>query len=167
MTASSSLVFKRFFLLPALLFHLSLSIQAQGCPPTDIQASFMAIIVHDIDLSIKWYSEKLGFELVNRADLEDRGISQANLKQTDTHLELIQTKDAVSIQTLLDGQQKGTKVEGLFKFGITIPHFDEWMKHLEEVKTEFHGDVVRDPVTSKRMIIIKDPDGNRIQLFEE
>jgi len=35
-----------------------------------------------------------------------------------------------------------------------------------ESKVDFNGGVVEDPVSGKKMVIILDPDGNRIQLFE-
>ena len=56
---------------------------------------------------------------------------------------------------------------GFFKFGMKIPDFDQWISHLTDAKAEMHGEVVIDPVSEKRMLIIKDPDGNRIQLFEK
>lgn len=45
--------------------------------------------------------------------------------------------------------------------------FDQWVASLQKSGVEFHGKVVGDPLTKQKMVIIKDPDGNRIQLFSE
>ena len=45
--------------------------------------------------------------------------------------------------------------------------FDDWVDTLKHAKVEFYGDVVTDELSGKRMLLIKDPDGNRIQLFEK
>jgi predicted enzyme related to lactoylglutathione lyase len=41
------------------------------------------------------------------------------------------------------------------------------VSHFEETGTEFNGQVVKDKNSGKRMVVIFDPDGNRIQLFED
>ena len=156
----------QYFLLALLLPMISCTSISQKHSLSDISASFVAIIVDDIDQSIEWYTKKLGFEVIDRVDLEKRGLSQSNLKNGDTRLELIELSTALSIDDLLDESAKSSRVKGFFKFGLTVSKFDEWVSHLEAVKAEFHGEVVKDNSTGKRMIIIRDPDGNRIQIFE-
>ena len=41
-----------------------------------------------------------------------------------------------------------------------------WSEKTAKMEAEFHGNVVTDD-TGKRMVIVLDPDGNRIQLFEK
>lgn len=60
-----------------------------------------------------------------------------------------------------------TRLQGFFKFGLQVAQFDDWMTHLEKAGVTFHGRVVNDPVSGKRTVLIKDPDGNRIQFFEQ
>ena len=130
-------------------------------------ASFYAIIVSDIEASSNWYSKAFGFEVLNKMELEERGIKQANLKCGNTLLELIELDNSLSQDEMLENRQKGTKMQGFFKFGLTVAEFDKWFKHLNTLKVEFNGTVVNDPDTNKKMVIVKDPDGNRIQLFEQ
>lgn len=130
-------------------------------------AYFTAIIVNNIDTSISWYSEILGFEVIDETEVANRGLKQANLKRGNIHIELIQISTSVSSTTLLEERPQGTRVQGFFKFGIMVNDFDLWMDHLNNVDANIHGSVVTDPTSNKKMVIIKDPDGNRIQLFEE
>ena len=128
---------------------------------------FMAIIVSDVDTSINWYDNTLGFEVLNRVDMSERGLRQANLKHGDAALELIELSTALSPKDLLKGKPKKTKIAGLFKFGFAVNDFDEWAKFLTDKIPGLEDQIVNDPNTGKKMVIILDPDGNRIQLFEK
>ena len=132
-----------------------------------IEAHFTAIIVSDIDKSIEWYKNGLGFEVLNRFDSEKRGFSQANLKTGNTILELIELKSSVRIEEIYPNYTKKTRLVGLFKTGFLVSKFDKWLQHFKKLKLQFHGNVVKDKKTNKRMFILKDPDGNRIQFFEK
>ncbi len=140
---------------------------AQKNELSQLQPSFMAIIVSEIETSVNWYQEMLGFEVENRLDLPDRGLWQANLKNQGMRLELIQTSSMINSQELLSERGSKVKLTGFFKIGFTVKNFDDQLSFLESGKVKIHGGVVADPVTGKRMVIVLDPDGNRIQLFEQ
>lgn len=133
----------------------------------DPEAYFSAIIVNDIESSITWYSNNLGLKLLNKVDSEERGFKQANLKRGNVLIELIELKSSLSQKTLLESHPKKTKIEGFFKFGFRVSEFDKWVAALKKSKVEFYGDVVTDDLSGRRMLIINDPDGNRIQIFEK
>ena len=59
------------------------------------------------------------------------------------------------------------RVTGFFKIGFLVTEFDMWIDHLTNEKVDFYGNIVTDDTTGKRMAIITDPDGNRIQIFEK
>lgn len=151
------------FALFILMFN-DLSAQVNKLP--DPSPSFSAIIVSNIDSSITWYREKLGFSISNRVDMEDRGFRMANLKRGNALIELIESKTAIHPKEILEGKPKRTLIAGFFKFGFMVKKFDKWVVYLKASGVDLHGDVVRDKATGKQMLIIKDPDGNRIQLFE-
>jgi hypothetical protein len=75
--------------------------------------------------------------------------------------------NSLSVTEILKNHPKKTKIDGFFKFGFLVSEFEKWVTHLEQCKVEFYGTVVADPISKKRMVLIKDPDGNRIQLFEK
>lgn len=152
------------YLLAIVLIIVSVhQIQAQDIPLSDPQPYFSAFIVSDIDSSIHWYSDILSFELLNKTENEERGFYQANLKRGKTLVELIQLAGTQS-QT---EAAPNVRLEGIFKIGYKVEDFDSWIIYLKDRKVTFRGDVVDDPVSGKRMVIIIDPDGNRIQFFEK
>ncbi|MEP0986640.1 VOC family protein [Ekhidna sp.] len=131
-----------------------------------LQPSFFAIVVKDIEQSIEWYNNNLGFELANKTESKERGFVIANMTSSITQLELIELKGSMSLSeaSKLSG---ASKLEGLFKIGFKTSFFDDYVQLLKKNNVNFHGDVVNDPNSGLRMVIIKDPDGTRIQLFEK
>ncbi len=127
-----------------------------------LSPTFIAIIVSDMDSSIAWYKNKLGFELMNRTVNKERGFQQATLQTAEANMELLEINGALNPTDSIN-----QPLIGFFKFGFSTTHFDWWIEHLEQQSANFHGRVVPDPHTGKRMVIVKDPDGNRIQIFEQ
>ena len=140
---------------------------SQSSKLPDLKPYFVAIIVRNIDTSSQWYSEVLGFEILNRVNMEERGFRQANLKRGTATIELIEIDTAIYPLDILKGKAKRTQIAGYFKIGFSVSDFDKWENFLTKSGVEFHGSVVRDKTSNKRIVIITDPDGNRIQLFEE
>lgn len=155
------------FLIKIYLIGVISSCHAQSgiLPPLD--AYFSALIVNDIDSSMNWYTTSLGCELINQINLEERGIKQANLNCGMSLIELIEIKGSIDPSTILQNKPRGTRLQGFFKFGFRVADFDGWMSHLVQSKTHIHGSVVNDPNSGKRMVVLLDPDGNRVQLFEQ
>ena len=141
--------------------------QSQNEHLLDAEPYFIAVIVNNMDTSIAWYADKLGFEIINRMDSEARGFKQANLKRGDMLLELIETNNTVRQEDIISNKPGKVRVAGFFKFGLLVNDFDRWEAYFSEAGIELMGSVVKDPDSGKRMVLIKDPDGNRIQFFEK
>ncbi len=148
-----------------ILIALGASSIAQTENTQSFQPYFTAIIVSDINTSIDWYSKNLGLVVLNKMENEERGFKQANLKGEGAILELIELKGTMSPKEAMEGKPKA-RIEGLFKVGYSVADFDKTVEQFKLSKVDFHGDVVQDPNTGQRMVILKDPDGNRIQIFE-
>ena len=128
----------------------------------ELSDTFSAFIVKDIDTSIDWYTANFEFQVVNQTTLENRGIKMANLKLGNTMIELIESEAAIDpFET-----KKGMAL-GIFKVGYVVSNFDQWKEHLIALNIINERQIVTDPNTNKRMLVVKDPDGNRIQLFEK
>lgn len=162
-------IMNTFKLIPiaCLLFIITITGFSQAKELADPHGSFVAVIVNDIDVSISWYQEVLGFELIDRVDVPERGFRQSNLKRALMDIELIELKTAISQEEVLSKNPSVSHIHGIFKVGFQVSDFDAWLLHLTNAKVEFGGSVVTDQKTGKRMLIIKDPDSNRIQLFEK
>ncbi|MEO1051220.1 MAG: VOC family protein [Bacteroidota bacterium] len=156
------------YLLP-LIFTLGSCIitQAQSPKTNDPRPHFSAIIVNDMSISVTWYKEILGLEVLDSVSSEERGFKITNLKRGDLLIELIELKSAISRQDFLEGKGSKARLTGLFKFGLSVNDFDVWVGHFNDQQVQFQGEVVRSHLTDKRMVIILDPDGNRIQVFEQ
>jgi len=139
---------------------------AQQNDITEVSACFSALIVTDMDSSIQWYSSMLGFELASSSTSEELGFKQSNLNNGNTRLELIELNAALLPQEAIPDYNTKTRLVGIFKIGFVVPEFERLIAHLQKRKAVFHGNIVKDQESGKRMVIIKDPDGNRIQLFE-
>ncbi|MGH1364567.1 MAG: VOC family protein [Calditrichia bacterium] len=140
---------------------------AQNESTQDLEAYFSAIIVSDLDSSINWYSTSLGFEVVNKVESTERGFKQSNLKRGSTLLELIELDRAVSLKDTVSNYSDKMRFIGFFKIGFLVSDFDKWIDRLTGNNVDFYGNVVTDNSSGKRMVIITDPDYNRIQIFEK
>ncbi len=148
------------------LFCLSEIGFAQNKLP-DPEGSFVAIIVSEMEVSLSWYRDVLGFEVMNQVSVPERGFKQANLFRGKMDIELIELNTTISQEEALTNHPATTRIKGIFKVGFQVNDFDEWFLHLSSKKVEFGGSVITHPDSGKRMLIIKDPDGNRIQFFEK
>ena len=144
-------------------FQLS-TVQGQSNTLSPATASFTAIIVADMDVALDWYSKVVQLEIINQQAVESRGIRQANLSNGSLQVELIEISSSVDPASLTADK---VRFQGLFKFGVNVDQFDKWLEHLNQNEVTFNGDVVTDVESGKRMVVVLDPDGNRIQFFEK
>ncbi|MFT7234233.1 MAG: catechol-2,3-dioxygenase [Cyclobacteriaceae bacterium] len=140
---------------------------AQTDSNLDLEAYFSAVIVSDIGISNNWYSNVLGFTVVSMVESKERGFKQSNLKKEAILIELIELDNAVSSKEVVPNYTNKTRIIGFFKTGFLVSDFSKWIKHLATEKVDFYGDIITDDKTGKKMMIITDPDGNRIQIFEK
>ena len=129
--------------------------------------NYFAVIATNIDSSILWYTETFELETIDFNKYPDRGFAQANLKNDWLHVELIYLENAVRLEELAKKIGPTPRITGLFKVGFSVPDFNQWLIKIKEQNIFTKGSVVDDPVSGKRTILLLDPDGNRIQLFEE
>lgn len=127
---------------------------------------FAALIVNDMDKSLNWYRDVLGFKLVNSNENAAKGFKQANLVNGHAKLELLELGNSVKKEQVRNLTGNDSRVDGIFKIGMRVADFDAWIAHLRANQTTFSGNVVTDPLTQKKMVIALDPEGNRIQFFE-
>jgi len=150
-----------------LLIGLPFLTQAQTDTTKDLKAYFSATIVNDIDTSIKWYTAMLGFEVIDKIVSKKRGFKQSNLKRKGLLIELIELDKAITLKKTIPNYHDKMRFKGFFKIGFMVSDFDAWIAHLKKKNAPFYGNIVTDNISKKRMTIITDPDGNRIQIFEK
>ena len=126
---------------------------------------FSAVIVKDIDASVKWYSDV--FELRTRDVINDpnEAYKITILESDKLLLELLQLKQSIPKDKALEGQPKGTRLQGHFKIGFRVDDMDASVKRLSSMGIDVSR-LVNEQKTGKRNLLVTDPDGNLIQFFE-
>lgn len=112
------------------------------------------LYVKDLEESIKFYEEIVGLKLVNRFKAGP-GMEIAFLGQGETKIELIYSADKEEIQLGDD-----------ISWGFMVDSVDEKIEFLKQRGIGvLEGPVQPNP--NARFFFIKDPNGLRIQFFEE
>ncbi|MCB0667273.1 MAG: VOC family protein [Saprospiraceae bacterium] len=149
----------------AIWFFLPLLTYAQSRTYNELNLSFFALIVSDMEVSSNWYVNTFDFEIINQVESEEKGFKISNLRQGENYLELIELNNAIIPEKALAGYNDKSRIQGIFKIGFFIPDFEEAIRRLEGLDVVFNGNVLLDKITNRKMVTIQDPDGNRVQLF--
>lgn len=124
----------------------------------------MAIFLHtrirvsDLDQSIKWYQDHLGFQVISRSDKSPAGnqIVHLELPGNDHTLELTYSDDYdVNVP------------EDLMHFAIGVPDLIAFCNQLENEGVEIWPSDWRQTFpTGRKMAFVDDPDGYEVELLE-
>ena len=116
------------------------------------------IRVSDLDQSIKWYQDHLGFQVISRSDKSPAGnqIVHLELPGNDHTLELTYSEDYdVDVP------------EDLMHFAIGVPDLIAFCDQLENEDVEIWPSDWRQTFpTGRKMAFIDDPDGYEVELLE-
>ena len=116
------------------------------------------IRVGDLDRSIRFYEEHLGFKLKSRSDRSPAGNQIA-------HLEL--PGNVHTIELTWSAEYKLAVPEDLMHFAIGVPDLIAFCDQLEQKGVEIWPDDWRETfLTGRKMAFIDDPDGYMIELLE-
>ena len=113
-----------------------------------ISVQYSTMIVKDLEESVKFYRDVLGFTEGYHVDLPVGQIT------------IMDSPDGASVELI---EAPGFEI-GLYSVGTDVDDLDEVMARLEEASCEFVGEIAQ--TTVGRQIFIKDPNGVRICLIE-
>ncbi|MBT2625054.1 VOC family protein [Bacillus sp. HU-1818] len=119
----------------------------------------IAIICSDYEKSKTFYTEKLGFDIVQETYRKERDSYKLDLSLGGTYaIELFSFNDPPARQT-------HPEAAGLRHLAFTVRDLDQAVKKLGEkgIVTE---PVRIDPLTGKRFTFFSDPDGLPLELYE-
>lgn len=115
-------------------------------------------IVHDVDAAIEFYTTRLGFELVMHP-----APPFAMLARGDLRLALSAPNPrGGGGQAMPDGRVP--EPGGWNRFAIQVDDLEAMVSRLRELGTRFRNDIVTG--VGGRQILIEDPSGNPVELFE-
>lgn len=116
------------------------------------------IRVGDLDRSIDWYCQHLGFEVKSRTDKSPAGNHVA-------HLEL--PGNSHTLELTWSPDYEVTVPEDLMHFAVGVPDLIAFCDKLEKAGVGIWPDGWRDSFpTGSKMAFIDDPDGYEVELLE-
>ena len=114
-------------------------------------------MVHDVDAAIAFYTEQLGFTLVERW-----GPAFANITRDGLNLWLSGPQTSAA-RPMPDGRQPVPG--GWNRIVVQVVNLTELVEQLHSAGITFRNDIISGP--GGKQILIEDPAGNPIELFEE
>lgn len=151
-----------------LIFLAGCASEASVGAPANVENALtprlVAISVEDIDASVAWYEQVLGFTTHERYEFPDDGMRMAFLHNSGFELELIELAGAASYDAP-NADNPSTR-RGFNKLAFHTQNIDARYAHVNDVGAKVHT-ALRDSQRLGRYFIVLDPDGNWIQVFGE
>jgi catechol 2,3-dioxygenase-like lactoylglutathione lyase family enzyme len=113
-------------------------------------------LVHDVDAAVAFYTEKLGFELV-----ESMGPPFAIVSRDDLELWLSGPESSAA-RTLSDGRVP--EPGGWGRVVLVVDDLEARIEGLRSTGVSFRSEIVRGPGGSQ--VVLDDPAGNPVELFQ-
>lgn len=113
-------------------------------------------LVADVDRSVAFYTEQLGFE-----PIEQMGAAFARVRRGELTLWLAGPPSSAA-RPMPDGRRP--EPGGWNRFVIEVEDIDATVAALRASGARFRNDVLKGP--GGRQVLVEDPDGNPIELFE-
>jgi catechol 2,3-dioxygenase-like lactoylglutathione lyase family enzyme len=125
---------------------------------------FFALSVADAAASASWYGEAFGLKVL--ADFKPDDNAHVIILQSDTLLlEIVQLSAARSPGDAVVKDRHRT--HGIFKVGFHVANLESAVSRLREMEAKFETDIVDDRTHNLRFVLLRDPNGNMVQLFGE
>jgi glyoxylase I family protein len=124
---------------------------------------FVALSVPDAAKSAAWYQNAFGLRLLAEVRPPDGGGYVIILKSDSLLLEILQARDAKPASA--EAMAKPFLVHGLFKVGFQVADLDAAVARLTELGANFETRIIDDTKHDLRFALLRDPDGNYVQLF--
>lgn len=126
---------------------------------------FAAVIVKDVSVSSKWYQDVFHLDVKERMG-DDKTDYKVFILEGETFvLELLQLKNSQDPRELLKSKPSDARIQGHFKIGFKVADFETCLAKLRGQKVDV-SQVYTDSKTKKRNMLIRDPNGNLLQIFE-
>jgi catechol 2,3-dioxygenase-like lactoylglutathione lyase family enzyme len=114
-------------------------------------------MVQDVDAAVAFYTEQLGFTLVERW-----GPAFANINRDGVNLWLSGPQTSAA-RPMSDGSQPVPG--GWNRIVVQVVDIEELAEQLKAAGTTFRNDIISGP--GGKQVLVEDPSGNPIELFEE
>jgi catechol 2,3-dioxygenase-like lactoylglutathione lyase family enzyme len=134
---------------------------SQGLTTT---GAFFALSVPDLEASVRWYSEKLGLQVVTRPPPEEKA-AIAVLEGNGLMVELLQLSDARPLSQAAPGVGANHLVHGYFKAGMVVENYEATLELLRARGVEIAMGPFPAQPGQRANVIVRDNAGNLIQFL--
>ena len=142
-------------MLVLLLDFFAVALHAEDATEANIEGSFFAIIVNDVEASRNWYQTVLGLEQVSRSTEHNR-YDIINMVGPGLFVELLQLSAAAT--------RPGGQIEGPFKVGMLVDDLTAFAAALPA--SESDANIIYDQKNEVLIMQLKDPDNNTVQVMQ-
>jgi len=155
---------KKLLCIILLLFRgLIVSEVALSQTSASMRPSLVAIQVNNIDNSIAWYKDYLGFLVLERKEFREYGMRIAILQMGDFKLELVDNEKALSRNSVLK-ENEAEDITGFAKVTFTIDNVDSLYGTLKSKGAKFAITLRDSNINPKEeFFIVLDCDNNWLQ----
>jgi len=122
------------------------------------------ISVPDIEASITWYRDMLGFFIVKRMTIDAIPAKIAFLKHGDFYIELFQIEDAEPLPEDRRHPNRDIYTHGTKHIAFAVPNVPEFIDEMKKRGVDIAMDV--NIMEDKAMAFIRDNSGNLIEVVE-
>lgn len=139
-------------------------------PQFSLRPYLVSISVASLDESLKWYTENLGFIVLNKKDLPEYSLRIAFLQMNGFMMEMIEFKNSVSEEDIRKAFPKvddRAKIQGFGKLAFQVEDIDAFAGLLKRKGVHFVREVQEDKeLFHTKWFIVTDNSGNWIQFFQ-
>jgi len=134
-----------------------------------IQPYLVALSVADLDRTVAWYQQNLGFEVKKKADFPEHKVRIAMMAGGDFWLELIERQGAKPWKDHLPSLKDSMDIHGLKKMAFAAKDVTGLFEAFKAQGVTISNPPWTDDFLGFRVktFICKDPDGNSIQFFQK
>jgi len=124
----------------------------------------LGISVPDLEASIKWYKEMLGFSLEKRMEIKELNAKIAFLYNDNFRIELFEVTGAESLQEARRHPDLDLKTHGIKHLAYEVENVSVFIGELKKRGVDIAMDVNK--MENKEMAFIRDNSGNLIEIVE-
>ncbi len=135
-------------------------------PMASLKPYLVGLMVADVDASVEWYRENLGFSLYDSLDVKQKGLKIRFMERNGFKIELVGAKDSIEAAKHIPNLKDRTKVQGFVKFSFTVEDIHGAVEQLKKNNVKFMMDITKSSRTQNTFALFYDNSGNLLQMIE-